>query len=140
MLRKASAVKRGGRIKEVRIPDNSAAEVAIELWQSKTGPSTIAARNEFVLRVRELLERHLGPIEVEVFLMKVFVRLEYPEIVSEFVRRSEESARAADYQRILAKLDSRTNDAAPMAQLTTRMSTSGARTPSASDSTVLLES
>ena len=93
MLRKVNAAKRGGQIKEVRIPDNSAAEIAMELWQSQTGASTNAARNEFVSRLRELLERHLATIDVEVFLMRVLDRLEYPEIVAEFVRRAEESDR-----------------------------------------------
>jgi len=109
MLRKANAAKRGGQIKEVRIPDNSAAEMAMEVWQSQTGPSTMAARKEFVSRVRGVLERHLGTSDVEIVLMRVFDRLEFPEIVAELVRRAEENDRAADYQRILAKLDSRTH-------------------------------
>jgi hypothetical protein len=111
MLRKVSAVKRGGRIKEVSLPDNSAAEIALEFGQSQTGASTIAERKELVSRFRGFLERSLRPADLEIFLMRVFDRLEYPDIVAELARRAEElSDRAADYQRVLSELDSRSQE------------------------------
>src|SRR4029077_7958462 len=52
--------------------------------------------------------RNLSPADLEIFSMRVLDRLEYPEIVAELVRRAEEANdRAADYQRVLAELDSR---------------------------------
>ena len=111
MLRKVNADKRGGQIKEVRIPDNSAAEIALELWQSRTGASTLAARSEFISRVQTFLDRNLAKADVEVVSMRVFDRLEFPEIVAELVRRAEEETdRAANYRRLLAELDSRAQE------------------------------
>jgi DNA-directed RNA polymerase specialized sigma24 family protein len=111
MLRKMNAAKRGGRIKEVRIPDNSAAEIALELWQSRTGASTLASRNEFMSRVQTFLDRNLAKTDVEVVSMRVFDRLGFPEIVAELVRRAEEETdRAADYRRLLDELDSRAQE------------------------------
>jgi len=107
MLRELKAVKRGGQVKSERIRDNSAVEIALELWQNRTGPSTMAERNEFVSRVQEFLNRHLDPSDVEIVSMRIFDRLEFPEIVAELVRRADESDRAAHYQETLAKLDSR---------------------------------
>lgn len=111
MLRKVNAVKRGGRLKGVSLPDNSAAEIALELGRSQTGPSTFAERKELVSRLQGFLDGKLRPADLEIFLMRVFDRLEYPEIVAEIVRRAEEGDdRAADYRRILAELDSRSRD------------------------------
>jgi DNA-directed RNA polymerase specialized sigma24 family protein len=107
MLRKVHAVSRGGRFKEVRIPDNSAAEIALEIQQIQTGASTLAERKELVSRLRGFLERNLSSIDREIFAMRVLDRFEYPEIVAEVVRRAEESDHAADYQQILAVLDAR---------------------------------
>ena len=111
MLRTVNAAKRGGQIKEVRIPDNSAAEIALELWQSRTGASTLAARNEFMSRVQTFLARNLAKADVEVVSMRVFDRLEFLEIVAELVRRAQDvTDRAADYQELLAELDSRAQE------------------------------
>jgi hypothetical protein len=110
MLRKVHGVKRGGRIWEVRIPDNSAAEIALEIRQIQTGASTLAEREELVSRLRGFLERNLSPTDLEIFSMRVLDRLEDPEIVDEFVRRAEGSDRAGDYQRILAALDTRSQE------------------------------
>src|SRR5262249_55245344 len=107
MLRRLKAVKRGGQKEHVRLPDNSAAEIALQFWQSQTGASTIVARNEFILRLQAFLERNLSPADLEIFSMRVLDRLEYPEIVAELVRRAEGSVRAAVYEAILTELDSR---------------------------------
>jgi RNA polymerase sigma factor (sigma-70 family) len=111
MLRKVNAVKRGGRLKEVSLPDNSAAEIALEFGRSQTGASTIAERKELVSRLRGFLERSLDPTDLEIFLMRVFDRLEYPEIAAELVRRVEGATdRAVDYRNVLAELDSRSQN------------------------------
>ena len=107
MLRRVKAVKRGDRREHVRIPDNSAAEIALQFWQSQTGVSTIAGRKEFVLRLQGFLERILSPTDLEVFSMRVFDRLEYSEIATVLHYRAEESNPVADYQTILAEADSR---------------------------------
>jgi RNA polymerase sigma factor (sigma-70 family) len=108
MVRKVNAVKRGGQTKEVRIPENSAAEIALELWKSQTGASTIAERKEFESRLKDFLGRNLSPADLEIFSMRVLDRLEYPEIAAELRRRAEgEGDGASHYQRILAELDSR---------------------------------
>jgi DNA-directed RNA polymerase specialized sigma24 family protein len=91
MLRRLNAVKRGGQVKHARIPDNSAVEIALELCQSRTGASTFAARNEFMARVRKFLERDdIKPIDREIFSMRVFDRLSYPDIVVELSRRAKQ--------------------------------------------------
>jgi hypothetical protein len=62
-------------------------------------------------RLQGFLERNLSPADLEIFAMRVFDRLEFPEIVAELARRAEEETdRAADYQRILAELDSRSQE------------------------------
>jgi RNA polymerase sigma factor (sigma-70 family) len=111
MLRKVHAVKRGGRIREVCIPDNSAAEIALEIRQIQTGVSTHAEREELVSRLRAFLEQNLSPADLEIFSMRVLDRLEFPEIAGEIDRRAGESDRATDYQRILAELDARSQEA-----------------------------
>ncbi len=110
MLRRVKAVKRGDRREHVRIPDNSAAEIALQFWQSQTGVSTIAGRKEFVARLQGFLERILSPTDLEIFSMRVFDRLEYSEIATVLHYRSEESNPVADYQTILAEADSRSQD------------------------------
>ena len=115
------------RSRKVRIPNNSAAEIALGLWQSRTGVSTLASRNEFLSRVQTSLDRNLAKDDVEVVSMRVFDRLEFPEIVAELVRRAEgETDRAADYRRLLAELDSRAQEGGHPGQATARTSTSGA--------------
>jgi DNA-directed RNA polymerase specialized sigma24 family protein len=110
MLRRAKAAKRGGHVRSVRLPDNSAAEIALELWQSQTGASVAASRREFESKFRELLETHLSRNDLEIFSMRVLDRLEYPEIVAELVRRAEQTAESADYETILTELDSRSKE------------------------------
>lgn len=107
MYRRVNADKRGGLVEQVSIPDNSAAEIAQELWRSQTGASTIAERKEFVSKLQCFLERELEATDLEIVSMKLFDRLEYAEIATELVRRAEGNVRAAEYQKILAALDSR---------------------------------
>ncbi len=59
MGRNANAVMQGGRRQHVPIPDNSAAEIALQFWQSQPGASTVATRKEFVSRLQEFLGRNL---------------------------------------------------------------------------------
>src|SRR5262245_40257140 len=111
MLRKVNAAKRGGRTREESLPHNPAAEIVEEFWRSQTGASTIAERKELISRFRGFLERSLSSADLEIFLMRVFDRLEYPEIVAELIRRAEEASdHAADYQRVLSELDSRSRN------------------------------
>jgi hypothetical protein len=92
---------------EKSIPDNSAAAIAQELYRSQTGASTIAARKEFVSKLQRFLERKLESTDLEIFSMRLFDRLEYAEIATELVRRAEGNVHAAEYQKIVAELDSR---------------------------------
>lgn len=110
MVRKLRAGIRGGDVQQVSLPDSSAAELAVELWQSQTGASTLAERNEFLSRLQTFLQENLSPTELEIFLMRLFDRMEYPEIVGELSRRAVDGDRAADYQTILAELDARSGD------------------------------
>ena len=73
----------------MRIPDNSAAEIAVQLWQSQTGASTIAGRKEFVLRLKGFLKRVLSPTDLEIFSMRVLDRLAYSEIATVLRYRAE---------------------------------------------------
>jgi DNA-directed RNA polymerase specialized sigma24 family protein len=109
MIRRAIAVKRGGRVRHEPLPDNSAAEIALKFWQSRPGVSTMAARDEFVAKARGFLERNLSPADRELFSMRVFDRLEYAEIVAELARRSERNG-CDGAREILDKLDSRARD------------------------------
>ena len=110
MLRMVRADKRGGKAKHVSIHDNSAAEIALAFCQSQTGASTIAARKEFVSEIARVPGAESSAIELDIFLMRVFDRLEYPDIVTVLDYRANESDRVADYQTILADEGSRSQE------------------------------